>query len=81
MKKSSLTNEPTVSTNEKMQDLIMPIFSKRMGKWGRDLGQMINTVVEKKDHSDLFKATVMYYFYKDFDLSKEYFKILTLESK
>ena len=45
VKKGSLLNEPKISTDDKMQDLILPIFSKRMGKWGKDLGQMINTVV------------------------------------
>lgn len=75
--KGDLKVKPKLSVDQKMEDLIMIIFAKRMGKWDKELGSMINTVVEKKEHSDIFKTTVMYYFYRDFDVSKEYFRIVT----
>ena len=68
--KGNLRALPKLSIDKKMEDLIMMIFSKQMGKWDMELGEMINKVVDNKEHSDVFKTTTMYFFLKDFKLSK-----------
>ena len=76
VEKGSLKVYPNLSIDKKMEDLIMMIFSKRMGKWDRELGEMLSKVTEDKDHSRIFKGTTMYFFLRDFLIPKEYFRLI-----
>ena len=37
----------SVCTDKNLQDLILPIFNKEMGKWDKELGSEINAVLLK----------------------------------
>ena len=41
-----------------------------MGSWKAELGKEINFVLESES-SDLLKSTLLFYFFKGFDISKE----------
>jgi hypothetical protein len=53
--------------DENLQDLILPIFCIRIGEWGLQLGDKINMIIQKENHSDIFKATLIYFLYKKID--------------
>ena len=62
--------ELTVSTDKKLQKLMVNIFSKQMGSWRKELGSEINLVLESDEHSPLLKATLLFYFLASFDISQ-----------
>ena len=59
-----------VSTDKKLQKLMATIFSKQMGSWRQELGRGINQVLESEEHRPLLKATLLFYFFNSFDISK-----------
>jgi hypothetical protein len=63
-----------VSTNEEYQLLMVPIFNQQMGHWYEILGTQIESVL-KKDCSIYLKATLLYFFFRHFDISKEALKM------
>ena len=60
-----------VSTDKKLQKLMLTLFRKQMGSWKQELGREINQVLESGQYPPLMKATLLYYFFKSFDISKE----------
>ena len=65
----------SVSVNKKMKDFIIPIFTRGLGKWSKKVGELMNQACNKSEHSKQFKSTILYFFLKDLDVSKEYFAI------
>ena len=55
----------------------MPTFAKNMGEGDQSLGYLVNTAVMNNSHSKIFKSVIMYFFYKDYDVTKEYYKIIS----
>ena len=60
-----------ISADKKLQKLMVTLFSKQMGSWKRELGREINLALESEEHSPLLKATLLFYFFRSFDISKE----------
>ena len=59
-----------VSTDKKLQKLMMTLFSKQMGSWKKEIGREINLVLKSEQYPSLLKATLLFYFFKSFDISK-----------
>ena len=59
-----------VSTDKKLQKMMAILFSKQMGSWRQELGREINLVLESGEYSTLLKATLLFYFFCSFDISK-----------
>ena len=59
-----------VSTDKKLQKLMATLFSKQMGSWKQELGREINMVLESEQYPPLLKATLLFYFFQSFDISK-----------
>ena len=59
-----------VSTDKKLQKLMVTLFNKQMGSWKNELGKEINQVLESEQYPSLLKSTLLYYFYKSFDISQ-----------
>ena len=59
-----------VSTDQKLQKLMVTLFNKQMGSWKDELGKEINHVLESGQYPPLLKSTLLYYFYKSFDISQ-----------
>ena len=59
-----------VSTDKKLQKLMVNIFSKQMGSWRKELGREVNLVLESEEHSPLLKATLLFYSLSSFDISQ-----------
>jgi len=49
--------------DEQLQDLILLIFCVKIGEWGLQLGNKINTIILKQNHSPIFKSTIIYFLY------------------
>ena len=64
--------EPKVSISPKMQAYMAPIFQKKMGKWYKEVGALVEGIMADKSNSDELKATTLYYLYKDIDIVEEY---------
>ena len=62
--------ELTVSTDKKLQKLMVTLFRMQMGSWKRELGKEIDLVQKSGEYPPLLKSTLLYYFYKNFDISK-----------
>ena len=60
-----------VSTDKKLQKLMVTLFSKQMGSWKKELGGEINRVLESGQHPSLLKATLLFHFFRSFDVSEE----------
>ena len=60
-----------VSTDKKLQKLMVTLFSKQMGSWKKELGRELNLALESGEYSPLLKSTLLYYFFKSFDISRE----------
>ena len=60
-----------VSTDKKLQKLMVTLFSKQMGSWKKELGGEINRVLESGQHPSLLKATLLFHFFRSFDISEE----------
>ena len=60
----------TVSTNKKLQKLMVTLFRKQMGSWGRELGREIDQVLKSGEYPPLLKSTLLYHFFQSFDISK-----------
>ena len=60
-----------VSADKKLQKLMVALFNKQMGSWRQELGREINLVLESNEHSPLLKSTLLSYFFRSFDISKE----------
>ncbi len=63
-----------MSTNQEYQLLMVPIFNQQMGHCYEILGTQIDSVL-KKDCSIYLKATLLYFFFRHFDISKEALKM------
>ena len=63
--------ELMVSTDKKLQKLMVTLFRMQMGSWKRELGREIDQVLKSGEYPPLLKATLLYYFFKNFDFSKE----------
>ena len=59
-----------VSTGKEVQKLMVILFNKQMGSWKQELGREINLVLESGQHSPLLKATLLFNFFRSFDISK-----------
>ncbi len=53
---------------------MVPIFNQQMGHWYEILGTQIDSVL-KKNCSIYLKATLLYFFFRHFDISKEALKM------
>ena len=60
----------TVSTDKKLQKLMAIIFRMQLGTWKKELGKEIDQVQKSEEYPPLLKSTLLYYFYKSFDISK-----------
>jgi hypothetical protein len=61
-----------VSTEKQLQGIMLPLFNMEMGIWSKELGTNINSILEsKEEYSELLKSTLLYFFFRKFDLSKE----------
>ena len=60
-----------VSTDKKLQKLMVTLFSKQMGSWKKELGRKMSLALESGEYSPLLKSTLLYYFFKSFDISRE----------
>ena len=58
--------------DEQLQDLILPIFCMGIGEWGLQLGNKINSIILKQNHSDIFKSTLIYFFYRHIDVEQHF---------
>ena len=65
-----------VSTDKKLQKMMVTLFSKQMGSWRKELGREINLVLESEQYPPLLKATLLYYFFNSFDISQEVIPML-----
>jgi hypothetical protein len=72
--KMKLPAELKVSTNKEYQLLMVPIFNQQMGHWYEKLGTQIDLTL-RKNCSKFLKATLLYFFLRHFDISKEIFKL------
>ena len=59
-----------VSIDNKLQKFMVTLFTKQMGNWKQELGRDVNMIQESEDYPPLLKATLLYYFFKSFDISK-----------
>ena len=59
-----------VSTDKKLQKLMVALFSKQMGSWKKELGRKVSLILESGEYSPLLKSTMLYYFFSSFDISK-----------
>ena len=46
------------------------LFHMKLGSWKSELGKEIDLVQKSEEHPPLLKSTLLYYFYKGFDISK-----------
>ena len=53
-----------------MQKLMVTLFRKQLGSWKRELGEEINLVLKSGEHPPLLKSTLLYHFFRSFDISK-----------
>ena len=60
----------TVSTDQNLQKFMDIIFCKEMGSWKAELGKEINIILESES-PELLKSTLLFYFFKSFDISKQ----------
>ena len=61
----------TISIDKKLQKLMVTLFSKQMGSWRKELGREISQILESEEHPPLLKATLLFYFFNSFDISRE----------
>ena len=58
-----------VSTDKKLQKLMVTLFIKQMGSWKKELGREINLLLDSEHYPSLLKATLLFYFFSSFDIS------------
>ena len=58
-----------VSTDKKLQKLMVTLFIKQMGSWKKELGREINLLLDSEQYPSLLKATLLFYFFSSFDIS------------
>lgn len=59
-----------VSIDNKLQKFMVTLFTKQMGNWKQELGRDVSMMQESGEYPPLLKATLLYYFFKSFDISK-----------
>lgn len=50
--------------------MMLILFNKQMGSWESELGKQIDSVM-RSNCSELLKATLLNFFFRSFDISKE----------
>jgi hypothetical protein len=59
-----------VSTDQELQGIMLALFLKQMGSWESELGKQIDSVLQSSC-SELLKATLLSFFFRSFNISKE----------
>ena len=60
--------------NADLQELILPVFIKKMGVWDEEMGKSINRVLQG-NKSKKFKSVLLEQFLRGIDPSKEFLRL------